>query len=304
MEGLRRLDAQFPGILIQPERGVPQGDTGSPLIWLAVYDILLRALTIQRQHLKDRLAHAINYADDLKSVAGNLGSLQEQANLVSAFALVFELDQSKTKFRAFRFPFDVPMDQRDPIIPMEVEVHKKGWQTDTVSVQHLGTLKDLGYYLDTDLGGDQQFMVTLQRLATALEAMKYKFPGTKGKEYAMWMVVMPRVGYTGQGANLTEEQIQKLDSVTLGYARKDLKLLAGFPTVPLVHHQLINHPLPSSIYYEARLGSLWRNLGRAGRPSVIIQEHLDRAVRTRGMDPNVAQPLQMIDTQPVDGATG
>ena len=149
---------------------------------------------------------------------------------------------------------------------MEVEVHKKGWQTDTVSVQPLGMLKDLGYYLDTDLRGDQQFKVTLQRLTTALEAMKYKFPGTKGKEYAMRMVVMPRVSYTGQGANLTEEQIQKLDSVTLGYARKDLKLLAGFPTAPLIHHQLINHPLPSSIYYEARLGSLWRNLGRAGRP--------------------------------------
>ena len=140
-----------------------------------------------------------------------------------------------------------------------------------MSVQHLGTLKDLGYYLDTDLGGDQQFKVTLQRLTTALEAMKYKFPGTKGKEYAMRMVIMPRVGYTGQGANLTEAQIQKLDSVTLGFARKDLKLLAGFPTAPLVHHQLINHPLPSSIYYEARLGSLWRNLGRAGCPSVIIQ---------------------------------
>ena len=63
---------------------------------------------------------------------------------MSAVALVFGLDQSKTKFRAFRFPFDVPMDKRDQILPMEVEVHKKGLQTDTVSVQHLGTLKDLG----------------------------------------------------------------------------------------------------------------------------------------------------------------
>ena len=95
-----------------------------------------------------------------------------------------------------------------------------------MSVQHLGTLKDLGYYLDTDLGGEKQFKVTLQRLTTALEAMKHKFPGSKGKEYAMRMVVMPRVGYTGQGANLTEEKIQKLDSVTLGYARKDIKLLS------------------------------------------------------------------------------
>ena len=102
------------------------------------------------------------------------------------------------------------MNQRDQIPPMEVVVHKKGWQTETVRVQHLGALKDLGYYLDTDLGGEQQFKVTLQRLTTALEAMKYKFPSTKEKEYALRMASIPRVAYTGQGANLTDAQISKL----------------------------------------------------------------------------------------------
>ena len=116
------------------------------------------------------------------------------------------------------------------------------------------------------------------------------------------MVIMPQVAYTGQGANFTDAQIKKLDSVTLAYARKDLNLLAGFPTAPLIHHQLINHPLPSSMYYEARLGSLWRNLGRAGRPSHIMQEHLNRALRTRGMDPTVMQPLQLQDSLPIDGS--
>ena len=111
MEGLRKLDERFPGILYL-ERGVPQGDTGSPLIWLAVYDILFRALTIQRSRLTNRLAHTVNYADNLKSIAGNLPSLQEQANLVSAFALVFGLDQSKAKFRAFHFPFGTPDEHR------------------------------------------------------------------------------------------------------------------------------------------------------------------------------------------------
>jgi hypothetical protein len=301
MEGLRKLETQFPGIFIHPERGVPQGDTGSPLIWLAVYDILLRALTIQRTQLQDRLAHTVNYADDLKSIAGHLDSLQEQANLVSAFALVFGLDQSKTKFRAFRFPFDIPEEHRANLPTLDVMVHKAGWQADIVKVQPIGTLKDLGYYLDTDLGGEQQFKVTLQRLTTALEAMKHKFPGSKGKEYAMRMVVMSRLAYTGQGANLSEAQIQRLDTVTLAYARKDLRLLAGFPTAPLIHHQLINHPLPSGVYYEARLGSLWRNLGRGGRPATITQEHLERAMRTRGMDLSVASPMRIQDTSPLDG---
>ena len=57
---------------------------------------------------------------------------------------------------------------------MGILVRKKGWQADTVKAQPIGTLKDLGYYLDTDLGGEQ-FKVTLQRLTTALEAMQYKF---------------------------------------------------------------------------------------------------------------------------------
>jgi hypothetical protein len=37
---------------------------------------------------------------------------------------------------------------------MVILVHKKGWQADTVQVQPIVTLKYLGYYLDTDLGGD------------------------------------------------------------------------------------------------------------------------------------------------------
>ena len=45
---------------------------------------------------------------------------------------------------------------------------------------------------------------------------------SEGKEFAMRMVVMSRLAYTGQGANLSEAQIQRLDTVTLAYARKDL----------------------------------------------------------------------------------
>jgi len=98
-----------------------------------------------------------------------------------------------------------------------------------VAVPAIGTLKDLGYYIDTDLGGEAQFKVTLQRLTTALEAMKHKFRGTKARKYAVNSVLMARIAYTGQGANLTKAQIQKLDSVALEYARKELRLLPGFP---------------------------------------------------------------------------
>jgi hypothetical protein len=117
----------------------------------------------------------------------------------------------------------------------------------------------------------------------------------------MRMLVMPRPAYKGQGGgNLDEAHIKRLDSVTLAYARKDLRLMAGFPTAPLIHHQLINDPLHSSTFYEARLGSLWRNLSREGQPVVIVQEHLERTLRTRRMDATVARPLRIQDASTID----
>ena len=70
-----------------------------------MYDILLRALTIQRRHITDPATQAIAYADDLLSVSSTITSLQQQADLVAAFAAIFELDLAHTNFRAYKFPY-------------------------------------------------------------------------------------------------------------------------------------------------------------------------------------------------------
>ena len=69
-------------ILFPAERGVPQGVVASPFGWNAVYEILLRALTIQRRHITDPSTQAFAYADDLLSVSSTIASLQQQADLV------------------------------------------------------------------------------------------------------------------------------------------------------------------------------------------------------------------------------
>ena len=89
-EGLNRLRALgAEDIFFPAERGVPQGDVASPFGWNAVYDILLRALTLQHHSLNDPTAQAIAYADDLLSLSSHLPSLQQQADLVAAFAQIF-----------------------------------------------------------------------------------------------------------------------------------------------------------------------------------------------------------------------
>ena len=67
---------------------------------------------------------------------------------MSAFALIFRLDQSKTKFRASQFPFGISEDYRQDAPPLEIVVHTVGWTPTTVAVPAIGTLKDLGYYID------------------------------------------------------------------------------------------------------------------------------------------------------------
>jgi hypothetical protein len=53
----------------------------------------------------DSATQAIAYADDLLSVSSTITSLQQQADLVAAFAAIFELDLAHTKFRAYEFPY-------------------------------------------------------------------------------------------------------------------------------------------------------------------------------------------------------
>jgi Reverse transcriptase (RNA-dependent DNA polymerase) len=92
-------------ILFPSECGGPQGDVANPFGWNAVYDILLRALTIQHHHIPDTSTQAIAYADDLLSISSTLASLQHQDDLVAAFTDIFKLDLAHTKFQAYEFPY-------------------------------------------------------------------------------------------------------------------------------------------------------------------------------------------------------
>ena len=112
----------------------------------------------------------------------------------------------------------------------------------------------------------------------------------------MRSVVMPRNAYAGQGANLSEAHITPSGFGDTGLFEERSQATRGISQStndPLSVHQL---PLPSSIYYDARLGNVWRNLGREGRPAEFLREHLESALRTRGSDPSAAQPFRIKDS--------
>ena len=153
LAGLHRLQALgATDILFPAARGVPQGDVASPFGWNAVYDILLRALTIQRRTLPDPAAQAIAYADDLLSLSSTQACLQQQADLVSAFAQIFELDLAHTKFRAYEFPYHRTHAHQPATPPVTLRVNNLD-----IPLRQTGTLTYLGSQYDLDPKGQSQF---------------------------------------------------------------------------------------------------------------------------------------------------
>jgi len=108
LKGLNTFTTRTPQTpSFKAEVGTGQGDVGSPLNWIAFFDILLCALDsdkrdrpLLRAKGKLHFSRDTGYADDLVSVMTTLAGLQRTADTVSAFAIMFGLDIAVTKLRA------------------------------------------------------------------------------------------------------------------------------------------------------------------------------------------------------------
>ena len=125
------------------ERGTPQGDVSSPHAWTAFFEIALRALTMTDPSSHFQMATArdaativsdLGYADDLVSLSSSL------ADLMSAFALLFDLTISAPKLRAECLGPSPP----DPTLV----IHGPGWTPATIRIRTQGTITILGLTID------------------------------------------------------------------------------------------------------------------------------------------------------------
>eukprot|EP01042_Synura_sphagnicola_P036305 gene36305-biopygen1539 len=133
-----------------PERGTGQGDIHSPFTCLAVFDILLTMLEntptsdhhflLRRPDGSHYAAQDICFADDLQSFGSTLEGLQRMADLVSTYAMVFNLTITLHKLRAFYY--------RGLILPTTdppfIWVHAPSWIPQFIFLKSDGTFKSLG----------------------------------------------------------------------------------------------------------------------------------------------------------------
>ena len=90
-------------------RGTSQGSVLSPTTWLAFFDILLVALSHVKEDiillpgLPEKLifVHDPAYIDDLITQSATLELLQQKADIISAFCIIFGLDIALKKLRSY-----------------------------------------------------------------------------------------------------------------------------------------------------------------------------------------------------------
>ena len=192
-------------ILFPAARGVPQGDVASPVGWNAVYDILLRALTLQRRALPDPASQAIAYADDLLSLSSTQACLQQQADLVSP-----KLDLAHTEFRAYEFPYHRTHAQQPTTPPVTLRVNHVD-----IPLRQTGTLTYLGSQYDLAPKGQTQHDHHQTQLNRHLHAIRHRPAPINSKIYVLQHALIPRRTYTSQFIPRHPKQLEALDKKIL-----------------------------------------------------------------------------------------
>ena len=157
MQGARKVAA------LCSEKGTPQGDVTSPMNWVAIFDILLRALArakggefwVRGDEEGPYSAADQAYMDDLISSTGTHAALQDRADIISAFCLIFGISLSDHKFRqlAINVPVNVP-----------IVIRREGWIDKALPAQTGAPIKVLGTLYDPAYTGQPE----LQRLEKLL----------------------------------------------------------------------------------------------------------------------------------------
>ena len=168
----------IPGATFQHQLGSPQGDVVSPAIWIAVFDILVRALetdaaavqadydSFRADEAADQAGKGIStldqaYIDDLITQAATAEEIQAKADLISAFTCVFGITFSVAKLRR------MVLNPADEGSTTPFVVHLQGWEAYTINTASTDKIVNLGATYDAVLSGKADLDEVVRYLARA-----------------------------------------------------------------------------------------------------------------------------------------
>ena len=226
----------------QAQVGTGQGDVASPFNWNSFFDILLRALaTVDTTPLyvrsTEHLLHPTEdsgFADDLISISAKGDGLQQKADIVSAFSIVFGLDIATQKLRAVQIHWG--HENSDFTADLSLAVHHGHW-TNTTHVPLLSydhpqakAIKYLGVLFDYDNSGRTQLDTTIKQIERDFQALHRKYsrdPLLKLEIAAAG--ILSKARYAAKFSSWNLRTLHEIDAIFARHYRRLLLLLQGFP---------------------------------------------------------------------------
>ena len=226
----------------QAQVGTGQGDVASPFNWNSFFDILLRALaTIDTTPLYIRSTeHHLHptedsgFADDLISISARGESLQEKADIVSAFSIIFGLDIATQKLRAVQIHWGHENTALMNNLPLTV--HHEHWthttQVPLLSYDHpqAKAIKYLGVLFDYDNSGRTQLASTTRQIEHDFQALHRKYSRDPLLKVEIASAgILSKARYAAKFSSWSLHVLHGIDAIFARHYRRLLLLLQGFP---------------------------------------------------------------------------
>ena len=227
-------------------RGAGQGDVPSALNYACFEDILLTALEIESRKADEpgdffvqnaegdcSTIPEIGYSDDLISMKSTLSALQRSADIVSAFCILFDIQLSMAKFRAFMILWS----NSNRMTPDQLFIHTRGWVRMPVTLDTSGSFKHLGVVCDLDASSDTQFKLNLALVKKMVTALGPRRLPPAAKWLGLQASLYPKISYSTKFTTTPLHKLDELDTPIQGLIRKSSKLPHGFPNAVIYAHK-------------------------------------------------------------------
>lgn len=212
------------------ERGVGQGDSLSPTLWIAFFDMFLTALnTIHGDFHYVTLDGTIHtamdsaFADDLLSLAGSHATIQRKAEMISAMGLILDIQFAPGKFRSFTTAKSTNT----------VTVYGDNWTPVEIPYNTEKFIRYLGATIGVDGKSSYEASVIVQLLDSSLSY--YSGKRDKAEHHIAYgqMAVDPKALYRTKYCHFTSQELEKIGGPLRAHAKKQLHLPGSFPTAIL-----------------------------------------------------------------------
>ena len=272
------------------ETGTPQGDTPSALMWNLFEDILLVALSNclvgKTSFLKydggSICQQSSAFVDDLTSFRGTYEGIQAEADIISAFCIIYGIELSLNKLQAIRIQWG------NEYLPGEqyILVHTAGWAPHRIPLVSDGAYKTLGMTIDSNPVSFTQFNIVRQQLQTSL-ALVMKAPvSNDAKITIIKSSIFPKVIYTAKLAAWTLQQFRDIDKIFSRVFRKlsnCMKTLATELIYMTTDDGGLGFPMFSLICNKRKMNLLMRMDQQLPYRRAIAQSLLGRGARAQGI---------------------